>query len=729
MKNISSFNEFKILKEAREFTNDATWKNSLIGKGVAGLFVGASALIKAIFGRTLNGYAKRIDNEHLKGVILWCISNNVNIVTGEITRVDVPSGDEDAHAATPKSTATTAAPKGADYSKIIATLSDENKKNYADFLTNMDNLTKDDVIKRHEHPSKSLIVTTDQQYDNLIADNNKTISGKNASIKKLETELSNKSADIKNKNGDLPTLKAEIDKLEEKREAIKKEIKNISDENTIYGILKTEVPKLLNRLNLSLDKDGKLVDSTNSNPAEKSIAPTDTKPTVNTGSIPETEEEYKTRIGEGLQLNVSDIFIDDEDPAEAYLTESLSVKKLFYRHNLAARTKNIINKFTNFNLGNNVNLNKIREDLPEDVQKVTIDKINLVQIAKAMVEIDGVKPAESSTAKTLYSKDMASQLVDVNKIYQYQLSAELVYSDEDGRPNKKGENTWKIKLAAIRSKYKDVLIVDKLDPTSSSFMLNSSEKTTIANDNKGILGQVKNVEETKVTLQRTVESFGLDPEPFSGEMLSKYTGNDPFMMAINWDGYGKTSKFYSTSMAIRPYAISEDIIAFAIVNTFDKNFLDTYSMSNTGVKNVGNDIFLKFIFGNNHPAKASSKVAYLVFRKLKLPITDNSDTIESTVHLFSMAGDLLYSSSLSKNATDNAGGSISIDTILSTPIKANFDANTLRVVLHKIYKFDFVKNPDIKKNIGNVKGDEIKKVAPKLVEYFNKYDETRKKSK
>lgn len=318
-----------------------------------------------------------------------------------------------------------------------------------------------------------------------------------------------------------------------------------------------------------------------------------------------------------------------------------------------------------------------------------------------MTEIDKKKygsDAESNEDDNIYgdkkpkttSKDEATYLVDVNAIYKHQIEAEMIYTDEDGRTEKKEELKWKKKLATIRSKYKDVLSVDKLDPLSNSFILSDDKRKSLINSSMDEINSKKSNVENSITVSKYVDTLGLEPNPWKSTDLYKTNEKNTFVVTLNWDAKNKKNPINSVTMAVKFYKISDELLSMVILETFDKNFVKNFNISsNPDIKNTKNDDFKKYINGVKFIPQPKGELKpnfpCVIFKNPKFPV-EESDYILNDAYTFTMVGSNfeLYASELS-TILKKLGNSVSIDSQLNKDEKNDLLSNRLILNIYRIY--------------------------------------------
>jgi len=694
MKNITSFKEFQLIKEDKEFTNNTKWGDSLVGKALGGLWKLGGKLVKTLLRKNLSGLAVKIDREHLKGVILWCYENDINLETGESFKYkkgtegqSTPETGEQDSGTVPESKESdisdeytekfkTATPKMKTKAGVDAI-----KKFYVDLSAIK---TKEDLKKKLTTPQKNYIpvqIVLGSKYNKLLS------AIKNDTFKFVNDK--NNATD------------------EEDKKAYDHDIKRLGDYTTCYIIAKKEVGELMKKYglkektepdNTSTDNTNKPADNTNK-PADNTNKPADDEKTYtnkqqdeqnpnpsadgndekpeseNEGENVETPEEETPKVKSAANLLASrkaknrnkgridsanssfefdfeddalvyDLFEDFDDLLEeneildeSELTmEALTVRKLFQRRNFSAWVQR---NFTKFNDPNQLHKKSLRDKLPEEIQMTEVRKVNIIKIAEAMIRVDkaNAETPETQTDKTesqsteiskkAPSKEVATYLVDVNAIYDNQLSAELIYTDEDSRIIKSEEIAWKKKIMGIRSKYKDVLLVDKLDPTSTNFILSSAEKSKTVQ--KKMAGGAEPVQKA-IWVEESVKKFGLTYKNDKNESFGKVDlkDGDTYMIRIDWDYPSKTRPRNSTTLAVEYKKVDGEISGFVVMQSYKDEFVKTFDIGKGGDTKNSEDLdFLKFVRG-----KSTTGTPCILFETKNFYLPTNNSYLEADAFMF-----------------------------------------------------------------------------------------------
>lgn len=665
MDNITSYKQFILLKEDKEFTNNTKWKDSLVGKGIAGLFRGASFIIDALLQRTTSGIAKKIDREMLKGVILWCAKNNINPSTG----------------------------------KSYTSSSDDSN-------TTTDNTDTPDEINQN--------VEFGVEYDF----NSKLNQFKTNKYKTAISNLEKLYKSIKTKE--------DLEKLENTNDEYTKSIFYVEDDSG-YDKISQNIKKDINDISAMLNNiDNKLKSYTDAGKKQKKQELND-------------DIKYQEFLKDEKQLEIdkSDFnrqLLESNDEL-LYVSVLKDVVNLIKKNlNTSVNEAITINRLLNKSEYSRNEIKSLKNEIPNDVLSLDIKNINLVLISRAMTEIDKKKfgsDTDSTEDDSLYgdkkpkttSKDEATYLVDVNAIYKHQLEAEMIYTDEDGRTEKKEELKWKKKIATIRSKYKDVLNVDKLDPLSNSFILSDDKRKSLINNSMDEINSKRSNVENSITVSKYVETFGLEQNPWKSSDLFKTNEKNTFIVTLNWDAKNKKNPINTATMAVKFYKISDELLSMVILEIYDKNFIKNFNItSNPDIKNLKNEDFKKYINGSKFIPQPSGGLKpnfpCIIFKNPKFPV-EESDYILNDGYTFTMVGSNfeLYVSELS-TILKKLGNSVSIDSQLNKDEKNDLLSNRLILNIYRIYKI----KDDNKKLLPIVEtgSENIKKHSSKIVELFKK---------
>lgn len=674
MKNISSFDEFKMIKEAREFTNNTKWSESLVGRGLASLFKGVKASIRAIMGRNLNGLASKIDKEYLKGVILWCIINKVDIKTGEITSSPVRSTDNQETV-------------------------DNNTEDTPNQQQDASDISTDDSdLNDMSNIADAYIPDLKKSYSELNNDGSKHL------MKNLLSKLSK----IKNKTDLNAALVADKSKSDDDFSAIKL----VEDYNGKIHNMQNEITSIKGEI----IKLNKLKKEQLNNPVDSKKKGAALIPKIDYDSKISKLELQKSHLEDELWVfvyrqdkinnlinNIKENISNEYD--NMVVESTLSVGSIF---NKTWSLSNMLSQLPMVNVNNNINKQLLKEELPETVKNTLIDDVNLLLIAKAMSKV-------GETAK-----ENATNLVDVNLVYEKQLSAEMLYTDSDGRTVKDDELKWKKKIMLLRSKYKDVLVVDKVDPTSNNFILSEDKRKQVE---KNFSEKKNSTVENSIKVEKYIDTLGLDPIPVTSKSINE---KDTYIITLDWDGKSVKEPQETTTMAIKYHNLGDGVTAMSVVETYSADFVKNFNIKTSPDYKNNQDInFLKFIYGKNFisgkvtkkTADMGEKIAYLVFNNnMQFPVGGKSDELRKDIYFFSIANNELYVSEL-PNSIKDIGESVYIDKHMAKSEK--LDSNRLFARIYSVYRIEEANKEKVVK-LNPVRSDKIKTFSTSIKELFNK---------
>lgn len=646
MKNITSFNDFKSLKEAKEFVNDTGWNDSLLGKAINGLFSSIGNLFK--FGYVGGSYIylkNQITKEYLKGVILWADDNNIDLKTGEKLKDNKPV--------------------------VNNNLQTEpiDKPTNAEPVVNKPVSNTDDS----EH-----IVTDDETKsdDWTIVDYNKPMS-----------------FDIKNINpllNDVNILQSSIDSIQKKKSKTPADITAINNYNKKLQDKKTELLKYTDTLKqLVVDKNSKI------------------------GKISYQIEELNKKIKDIYDSNIS---ADEKtkqktelyDKKDSLYSDTQKLRSEVNKINNVLKTiTNLSNPTTNKNLlfeSNAGSLFKkdVKNELTDNIKNTDIKSINFAKLAK------------------IINKDEATKKVDVNKVYSYHLAAEKLYTEDD-KINKKFELSWKKKLAEVKSEFKDLLLVEKLDPLSPNFIVNnkSVDVKKYSEENAKLITSLEIANETT----QRIKSFGLDDKTWSTTDIMNTNSDLIFLFTIKWNYRSKKKTEYKSILAVKHIKMG-DYSTFAVIDTFSSDFVKTFNIEkNITTPNMGDADFKKFVFGNTYVTDAGTfdvnkikdKMTFFIIPKLRLPVSNLQEKNETyIVNILKIDGKLdLFVPNLS------VSNKIETKNIKITEELKNIETDTINVIDIDLYSTYNIKNSDFI-NSADIDPNEITKYASDLKTYFDK---------
>jgi hypothetical protein len=645
MKNITSFNEFKLIKEDKEFVNDTSWNESLLGKAVNGIFRSVFKLFNFGFTRGSFAYLKnQIVKECLKGVILWADKNNVNLETGLPEEgSNLLKKTEITDEVKPEQTVTVE--EKPEEEKPTITFTEEENKYRIKTITELQK-----IIQKNKIGIENL-----KRQKNTIEDKIKNGKASNQE-KKRYPEIDDDIKNLKNENDVIiSTTKKKKSEIEQGITDTKKVLSNIVTKNA-------ELQKKAKEKTISEDEENLLVNNNN--------------------KIIELQKEIlanEKALEDILKVEEHMVIYDYET-----LNEARKVGRLFSRDK--------------------------RETLNKDIKDTDIKKINFAKIAQV---ID--KPA-------------ATKLVDVNKILTYHLTAERLYTDKENKVDKKEELTWQKKLASIKSEFKDLLDVDKIDPTSPSFLIDKTKVDSMRNSENEEKNNLFTSLELANDTRSRVKTLGLNEKVWSVKDIQTEGSEKNFILTFKWNYRTKKKPEFKSVVAAK-YIKMGDYDVFAIIDTFSKDFYEKYNIEE-GIKVENNgDLFLeKFLYGNKfvtdkgtfETKSIKDKIAYFVIPKMKLPVSTLQE--HNSVYIF----DILNSNGkidLFVPLLTNIQKMETKLTLLTEQIKDQ-DNNPLNNIIIEIFSVyntkeetddNYINQPNIDTNL-------ITKYANELKAYFQKIE-------
>jgi hypothetical protein len=349
-------------------------------------------------------------------------------------------------------------------------------------------------------------------------------------------------------------------------------------------------------------------------------------------------------------------------------------------NNVLKTITNISNPTTNKNLlfeSNAGSLFKkdVKNELTDNIRNTDIKSINFAKLAK------------------IINKDEATKKVDVNKVYSYHLAAEKLYTEDD-KINKKFELSWKKKLADARSEFKDLLLVEKLDPLSPNFIVNNKtvDIKKYTEENNKLITSLEIANETN----NRIKTFGLYEKTWSTADMMNASSDLIFLFTIKWNYRSKKKTEYKSILAVKHIKMG-DYSTFAVIDTFSSDFVKTFNIEkNITTPNMGDADFKKFVFGNTYVTdtgtfdvnKIKDKMTFFIIPKLRLPVSNLQEKNETyIVNILKIDGKLdLFVPNLSisnKIETKNIKITEELKNIETEPI------NVIDIDLYSTYSLSF----------------------------------------
>jgi hypothetical protein len=602
-KNLISYKGFLQIKEAKEFTNDTTWSESLLGKAVGSLL--------KLFGNGLSNAVFLHSIRNIKGVILEGvetylsggtsnITNTTTVKPSDETTSDINTGDisilPDKETGVVNGDKTTAL-------NLQFKFGDENLELKKIEITNEDG-TKSyiDVDKRGQEvlaqlkDSKEVKSVINNDFFNDVINNssiseisrkiNETIKiyQKNADeIKKIEaTNPKDKKVlnDLELKKNKLKSLKLQIiyDKadlmlLKFKFVKLRETVKKLGGQLSDYGEL------FINGQRVDFETLQPLIkpDSDNVEGSEDKKSVDTEFNDVKNGKIIKKKKELENsgKIGETF------FYLEDEIINEA-----------------------LLGGFTRYN---------------KKIEELTIQHKNKID------------------------KEAATKKINLSKLYAYHLLADRQIIKNDGTRDAKLENIWKQDMYKALSRFNDLINVERVNPFSPSFALNKEQKDNIEKETKDKVEATNTALGTGNNVAERVKRIGLSENQVPAEYLKGKGINDLYMLNFKWATRGKTTTEFEAMVAVK-YINIGGFDALCMIDTYSKEFMDSYDISKNKIKNVKDINLITFLIGTSFNMEsggtqsiksASDYTPCFIFKnKLKFPITTLFITNE--VHVFNI---------------------------------------------------------------------------------------------
>jgi hypothetical protein len=603
LKNLTSYKDFLQIKEAKEFTNDTTWSESLLGKAVGSLLkLFSNGLSNAVFLhsiRNIKGVVLDGVEEYLSGSTTGTMSGTTVNPIGATSPDENNSGELQTPDGTPSGITSDTTESNLQFKfgdenlelKKMEVTNDDGTKSYIDVdkrgqevLTQLKDSKDIKSIVNNEFFKDSINNLAISEISRKINESIKTYQKNADEFKKIEaTNPKEKKAlnDLELKNNKLKSLKLQITydkadlmilkfKFVKLREAVKKLGGYISpvgelfingqrvDFETLQPIIKPEPTKVVgseDKKSVGAEfndvKNGKII-------KKKNIVP------KNSGN---TVESF--------------FYLEDDMINEA-----------------------LLGGFTRYN---------------KKIEELTLQQKNKID------------------------KEAATKKINLSKLYSYHLLSERQYIKGDGTRDAKLENIWKQDVYKALSRFNDLVNVERVNPFSPSFALNKEQKDNISTESKDKIDATNTALGTGNSVAERVKRIGLSETQVPAEHLKGRGINDLYMLNFKWSTRSKTVAENEAMVAVK-YMNIGGFDALFLIDTYSKEFMDKYDISKNKIKNTKDINLISFLVGTTFNMEsggtqsikaASDYTPCFIFKnKLKFPITTLFVTNE--VHVFNI---------------------------------------------------------------------------------------------
>jgi hypothetical protein len=618
-KNLTSFKDFIQIKEAKEFTNDTTWSESLLGKAVGGILkLFSNGFANGVFLHSIRNIKSVVlegVEEYLSGTTKMSGSTETsptetsptetnptetnptetNPTETTDTTSDIENNTNDANKSTDRFVFTYG-DKKLELKKISVENNDGTKGNI-----DVDK-RGDEILSHINEPTTITDLIKDDIFQDVLKSDN--IGHKSNTINSKITAYNNQTEEIKKLELTKPTDKKILNDLEIKKNKLKStKLSIIYDQSDLllmkfkYIKLREKISKLGGKLTGSgeLFINGKQVDLETLQPIQK-------------------QDTQKIKGSEDIQTKGDGDFDTVEDGKIIPASKNIKNKIISTDNNSTGESvyyleDEMINEAL---MGGTKNINK-------QIEELTLQQKNKI------------------------NKESATQKINLSKLYAYHLLAERQYIKSDGTIDKTLENTWKKDVYKALSRFNDLVNINKANPFSQDFALNKEQKDTTSEESKKSIEATHTGLATANGVAERVKRLGLSETQVTAEYLRGKGINELYMLNLKWALRSKRITEYESMVAVK-YMNIAGFDALCIIDTYSKDFMDNYDVSNNKLKNTKDINLIQFLIGttfNMESGETSSiknvpdYTSYFIFKnKLKFPVTTLFTSNE--IHVFNM---------------------------------------------------------------------------------------------